>query len=299
MAKRRKCRNSELILTPCCRIDRDAEISPGSGPSKLPPANPVNRSAWEYNQAATDFGNYRRDLKVLDGSGGQIPSISRHPPTATSPHPPNWSAGGNTPAQMPTSIFGSFYNDSEDELGQLSPGFRPGSANDNGFPADDRRPSVASATTVSSSGSKSSVGRNFHKKLQGFFGEEPPSDSRQNSEASLPHQPQPSNAQQYANRIRANSTNNTIGSSFGGGSRPASPTSSRPRTPLPSSEVTPWEFQDYQVSHLRSAIMHSHACPGDSRLVACCELGVPMQERISQISPAPFFEVRNQSKQER
>ncbi|KAF2835091.1 hypothetical protein M501DRAFT_942853 [Patellaria atrata CBS 101060] len=152
---------------------------------------------------------------------------------------------------MPTSVFGSigsFYNDSSEDVGQLSPGFRPGTAktDENGFAGDNRRPSVASATTVSSSGSKSSIGRNFHKKLQGFFGEDyPGSDSRQNSDTSLPPNAMYSTSENSSQRIRNrnNSLNNTLGSS-NIDSRPASPTSSRPRTPLPSSEVTPWEYQD-------------------------------------------------------
>jgi adenylate cyclase len=106
-----------------------------------------------------------------------------------------------------------------------------------GFPMkDDRRPSVASATTVSSTGSKSSMGRGFHKRLQNVFGEDFPADDRQNSDTSL-------NTQQ---RNRGNSLSNTIGSKQQ--SRPTSPTSSRPRTPQASSEVTPWEFQDSKVT---------------------------------------------------
>jgi adenylate cyclase len=146
----------------------------------------------------------------------------------------------------------SFFNDSNEDIAQLSPGFRPGSGKNGedsmGFPThpDDRRPSVASATTVSSSGSKSSFSRGFHnhKKLQGFFGEEFPGDSRQNSDSSLAA---PYTLEQQSTRSvtrgRTNSVNNTVGSSLN--SRPGSPVGSRPRTPLPSSEVTPWEFQDF------------------------------------------------------
>lgn len=149
---------------------------------------------------------------------------------------------------MPPSVFGSFFNDSNEDLAQLSPSFaRPGSGKDDGigYPGDDRRPSVASATTVSSSGSKSSVSRGFHKKLQGFFGEEFPGDSRQNSDTSLTT-PYAIEQPVRGARNRTNSVNNTLGSSLN--SRPGSPVGSRPRTPLPSSEVTPWEFQDFKVS---------------------------------------------------
>jgi adenylate cyclase len=158
---------------------------------------------------------------------------------------------------MPSSVFSTFFNDSTEDIGQLSPGFRPGSGKEDsmGFPGDDRRPSVASATTVSSSGSKSSIGRGFHKKLQGFFGEEFPGDSRQSSDTSLPTN-NPHGGENQSSRSlrnRTNSVNNTIGSSIN--SRPGSPASSRPRTPLPSSEVTPWEFQDYKVSRIIPSVI--------------------------------------------
>jgi adenylate cyclase len=188
---------------------------------------------------------------VLETSGGRVPSISRNPPTAASANSniAPWSAGSNgTPTQ---NAWSSFYNDSNEDLAQLSPGFaRPGTGSREdsmGFPLkDDRRPSVASATTVSSTGSKSS--RGFHKRLPNFFGEDFPTDGRQNSDTSL-STPFATDAMSTRTRNRGNSLNNTIGSYH---SRPASPTSSRPRTPQPSSEVTPWEFQDAKVSRTHS-----------------------------------------------
>lgn len=170
-------------------------------------------------------------------SGG-IPAISRQPPSASP-----WSGNGGQSTQMPTSVFGStFYNDSSDNLGQVSPGFAPSS----GFPVgDDRRPSVASATTVSSSGSKSSASGKIHKKLQGFFGEEytglKKQTSRQDSEtSSMQGGSLPSFAPSFSNPRNRNNSVNASG--------PPSPSSSRPRTPAaPSSEVTPWDYQDTQV----------------------------------------------------
>jgi adenylate cyclase len=149
---------------------------------------------------------------------------------------------------MANTAWSSFYNDSNEDVSQLSPAFgRPGTGSREdsmGFPLkDDRRPSVASATTVSSTGSKSSS-RGFHKRLPNFFGEDFPADGRQNSETSLTT-PFATDALSTRTRNRGNSLNNTIGSYH---SRPASPTSSRPRTPQPSSEVTPWEYQDSKVS---------------------------------------------------
>jgi adenylate cyclase len=154
---------------------------------------------------------------------------------------------------MANSVWSSFFDDSTEDLTQPSPGFgRPGTGSREdsmGFPmkADDtRRPSVASTNTASSTGSKSNVNRGgFHKRLQNVFGEDFPADGRQNSDTSLntPHGTDTQSTRSARNR--GNSLNTTIGSYH---SRPASPTSSRPRTPQPSSEVTPWEFQDSKVS---------------------------------------------------
>lgn len=236
------------------RVDRkDSEVSPGTrAPGKPAPGNARGTIApWEQDDTpspGTQLKNYRNDLTIHHGQGN-APSINRHPPSASF----QWDNKPNeNDRQMATSIFdGSFYNDSNENLGQISPGYAP--PNGMGFPndRDDRRPSVASATTVSSSGSKSSLSNKFHKKLHGFFGEDPYSTqdngsySRQNSEtSSLKGGVLPSFAP-GASRNRNNSMNDGMLRSG-----PPSPTSSRPRTPAapgPSSEVTPWVFQD-QVS---------------------------------------------------
>jgi adenylate cyclase len=252
--------------------DRDIEVSPGSAPPQ-PPSNlsssrghiPSAIAPWETPRSGSGFGNHRRDLAVLENAGsGRVPAINRQPPSALSPNNP-WGSGiGQIP--MPSSVFGSsFFDDSSEDVGGLSPSFRPGSSQeDMGFPDDGRRPSIASATTVSSIGSKSSMGRGFHKKLQGFFGDEFPGmeGSRQNSESSLPPgamlpQGAPADilaAQRLRNRNNSinnnnNNNNNSITPNANNNqlaiSRPGSPASfSRPRTPH-SSEVTPWEFQDF------------------------------------------------------
>lgn len=250
------------------RLERkDSEVSPGTLPPKPAPANARGTIApWEQDDASSpdaQFSNYRSDLSVLQGSGS-VPSINRQPPSAVSP----WASSNkeNGGPQMPTSIFGgSFYNDSNENLGQISPGFAP--PNGMGFPGDgdDRRPSIASATTVSSSGSKSSFGGKYKKKLQGFFGEDYPgeshSGSRQGSETSSMKGGQlPAFAPgAAAARLRNNSMNDAMM----GRSGPPSPTSSRPRTPAPapSSEVTPWVFQDTQVSRMLAGLLLLPASP--------------------------------------
>jgi adenylate cyclase len=202
----------------------------------------IRQSNWDAAQV-NDFRDYRRQLAVLDTSSGRVPSISRNPPTAStaSPSPalPQYpQANGSA---MPASVT-SFFNDSNEELAQLSPSFRSGSSRDEhmGFPGDGRRPSTVS--TISSTGSKSSS-RGYHKPLKNIFGEDFPGDSRQNSDTSLsaPYAIDQQSARSV--RHRNNSFTAGLGPSFH--SRPSSPAGSRPRTPQPSSEVTPWEFQDY------------------------------------------------------
>jgi adenylate cyclase len=208
---------------------------------------PRKNSDWG-GPRSNDFRDYRKELAVLQTSGNRIPSISRDPPTATSPTM-SWASPGNNGSVMPQSaLFNSFYNDSDENIAQMSPGFkRPGSGRDDsmGFPSDERRPSVA---TVSSQGS---IGSRYHKPLQRFFGDEYPGESRQNSDTSLATPYTTESQSTRPGRNRNNSVNNTIGSSVH--SRPGSPVGTRPETPLPSSEVTPWEFQDFKVSLNKTA----------------------------------------------
>ena len=79
-----------------------------------------------------DFGNYRRDLAVLETSGGRIPQIHHNPPTAiaSSNQIAPWMSNGGGATGSPNG-FTSFYNDSSDALSQasqLSPVARPGTA---------------------------------------------------------------------------------------------------------------------------------------------------------------------------
>ncbi|KAF2487445.1 adenylate cyclase protein [Neohortaea acidophila] len=147
---------------------------------------------------------------------------------------------------MPASIFGAPYqphlNDNDDVV---SPGFVSPNPNSYFGAADVRRPSAASAATASSSGSKSSgaVGK-IHKKLQGFFGDDPNNaqeDGVQHSETSSLQSGTP--ALTPGGTTTSARNNNSVA-----GTGAPSPSESRPRTPPagPSHEVTPWDFQDSQ-----------------------------------------------------
>lgn len=203
----------------------------------------------------SDLTNYRRDLAVLE-TGRSIPQIQHNPPTATaaSQIAPWMTNGSSTPSgTMPT----SFFNDSSDNLSlasQLSPGYNPSSsrpgtysdAPDASYFNDGRRPSAASILTASSTGSRTSTTRGGgFRKLQGFFGEEFP--GRDSSESSLPasiagkdHRGRSysTGGAKHRDRNFSNATDNT---------RDVSPSSSRPRTPVPSAEVVPFLYQDNTV----------------------------------------------------
>lgn len=207
----------------------------------------------------SDLANYRRDLAVLDPAGGRVPHIQKEPPSASASqnHIAPWmsgSGGGAGAGPGSGSALGTtFFNDSSDNIstGQLSPSFRPGmpsrvasettvggGGSDSLF-NDERRPSVASVTTASSQGSKHSGTRGGFKKLQGFFGEDFP--GRDGSETSLPAGGPGKEQRSYSfnrptrERNYSNATDHT---------RDASPSSSRPRTPVPSSDVVPFLYQE-------------------------------------------------------
>lgn len=125
----------------------------------------------------------------------------------------------------------------------MSPGFRSLNGDNNLKLQDDRRPSVASTTSFSSTNSKrSAVSAKYKKKLQGFFGEDyEKMGERQNSDGSLQNSIPASAHASFMERKGSTP-----------GYRPSSPASSRPKTPQASSEVTPWVFQDSAVSAAES-----------------------------------------------
>ena len=110
---------------------------------------------------------------------------------------------------------------------------------------DRRRPSAASATTVSSHGSMSSANSKFRKRLQGFFGEEyqTPEDFKQDSDAG---------DQKQNSRLKSRDRLGLSerGDSDGSQTRPEEKHAglSRPETPIPSSDITPWLYQSFNVS---------------------------------------------------
>ncbi|KAI9701820.1 MAG: cysteinyl-tRNA synthetase [Candelina mexicana] len=235
------------------QFEKESQISPNSGAPLSTAYNFVSPSGSPLDQRSVGgFRNYRRDLSVLDTSGGSVPSISRNPPTATSVTGPRRQWGPyNNPTVMPSSALPGSFEESTENL----PPFRPGTGRtaasdspDMGYYGDgsDRRPSIASATTVSSTGSKSSVSKPISKskKLQGFFGEDfAGRDSRRGSATSLqPYGTRRRDTSSHSQRDRNNSQSTTYACE----GRTASPNGSRPRTPAPSSDVVPFLYQNFQ-----------------------------------------------------
>lgn len=110
---------------------------------------------------------------------------------------------------------------------------------------DDRNPSITSAGTDSSQ-KPTRANANSQNKMAAFFGASPDELARRSS--SNLQLPSPSTPNSHNENQRPSAQRQ--GSWAGRNGPPASPDSSRPRTP-PSSDVTPWAYQDPQVSMLQ------------------------------------------------
>ncbi|KAL3492229.1 hypothetical protein BJX62DRAFT_236458 [Aspergillus germanicus] len=222
------------------------------------------------------FGSHRKALAVLGNDENGTPPIGnpsphhlntnyadyfQHDPNATLSYPPRV---GSADAQ------GTFYHDySEHEPSPATATFRPGTGRtyaseppDFDYDGDNRRPSVASAMTVSSQGSKSSTSGRFRKKLQGFFGDDYSGDLRPDNDGYQNAAPRPSSIDYLKARERANSDASRHTSEA---SQDETPQQARPRTPLPSSDITPWVYQNYDDVQRRGEAPVREAPTGPDR----------------------------------
>ena len=193
--------------------------------------------------------DYRQDKGKMEVVKGTMPSVSKRPPSTEAPNADiaPWMDEG-LPALSTHGLTSShFFNDGPSKA-QPSPSFRPDSGRtadsdspDPMFLSNDRRPSLASATTIDSQSSLSKASTSkgtSYKKVAGFFGDEYRQSPR-SSDTSIPSTLQ--REQTASSRHGSRNASRDEG-------RPISPSSSRPRTPLPSSDVVPWLFQDFKVS---------------------------------------------------
>ena len=231
------------------RLEDDSPVSPGSNApaqsnyfSDSPSNSPMDR------RMPNTYRDYRRDLAIIDTSNARTPSISRDPPSSITPSA-DIAPWAIEPSTTSSGAFSrSFFDDTDETIPSLRPDTARTGASDSPDAlsyGDDRRPSLVSITTVSSrgSGSRASGGKNSQqKKLAGFFGEDVSGfSSQQSSNTSIPTIGREHSSHSRKSRNSSLQTNNTDG-------RPISPADSRPRTPLPSSDVVPWVFQDFKVS---------------------------------------------------
>lgn len=149
------------------------------------------------------------------------------------------------------------------EAPNKSPSLRPGTgrsgttdSTDPLYRSDYRQPSLNSATTASSGNSWSKANRRdmgSNRNIAPSIGDDGRMSSK-SSEVSLCStlQRETTNSSRHSSQSTRQDT---------GGLH--SPTGSRPRTPLemPSSDVTPWLFQDFKVRKARLSILRSARCP--------------------------------------
>lgn len=222
------------------RFERDQSVSPGSHLPSSPPMGSPSTSA-----SMMGLGDHRRELSVL-----QTPSYIRNSPSSGPGQSPAGTAHGFPSATTPISALsinngshgflnGNIFDSYQSDLYQNSSQYRPGTApGPNGStssttigpdsyfpnPQDDRRPSVASlATNASSTGSKTSIGRSIIRRIRGDDDKESPG----SSDSSLLQ-------------------NNVLQRPSAAYSRTNTQTGSRPQTPVPSSDVVPFLYQDPQ-----------------------------------------------------
>jgi adenylate cyclase len=214
-----------------CRVEEEPPFSTSIFlPSSSPEVSPTDQ---KHN------GRFAQSLKGQGdmGTGAALSPTSHHAQNKASTAPWDGSAPHNSTAPWDNGLnhSGSKQASNNDSFcyespGQLGPSFPTNTTATNGSGFSDpyqdiRRPSVASANTVSSQGSvpKASSGGKFHKSLTGFFGDDP-TGSRQASVTNLHAQ--------------------NTGKNGKGSDGPETP--SRPHTPVPAADVTPWAYQNFE-----------------------------------------------------
>jgi adenylate cyclase len=155
------------------------------------------------------------------------------------------------------------------------------------YHGEHRRPSAASATTVSSQGSRSSISHVFRKKhLKGLLGEDynSPAELQTDDDGSHP----PSRRGGPVDQLKARERANSDGSRNTPDGSGASQRSQKPRanTPLPSSDITPWDYQSFNdiPQYGEAPVRHMPIGPDGQRL-ASPEVGNSGQKEPSRRGP--------------
>lgn len=204
--------------------------------------------------------NHHRKARALMGADDGSPASQGRQPAAREPAargmvdsniaPWDVEPGPKSSSQP---YIGSFYHDDSDQFNQSSPSFRPSTgltggtdSPDNSCDADVRRPSVISATSVSSLNSKADIsgGSKNARSRKNVLGEDlgdpktPPESISSSSQPMLSSQVYSQGTSMPKGDAKTRLRNDSIYASDG----------DRPNTPLPSSAVTPWMYQKFDVS---------------------------------------------------
>ncbi|KAJ5959710.1 Ras-association [Penicillium vulpinum] len=281
-----------------------------SKPDSKPPRIDWGNSMWSWNspdisptEQRRGFSNHPDALVVpsnRDSPSQSSVSSPRPPPLHPSRLDPDelesiapWSTA---PSSGPTDASGTFYNDySEHEASPASFTFRPTTGRtfasepaELEYHRDNRRPSAASATTVSSQGSRSSISQKFRKKhLKGLLGDDyhSPGELQTYDDGSQnPSSRRGGPLDQLKTRERANSdgSRNTPDDS-NSSQRPQRP---RENTTLPSSDITPWDYQSFNdiPQYGEAPVRHVPIAPDGKRLPSL-ENGTSGQREPSRRGP--------------
>lgn len=224
---------------------------------------------WSWNSGnspseqrkASGFSNHREGLTVpgnRDSPSQSSVSGPRPPPLrpsrADSDEIESIAPWSTTPSSGQPDASGTFYHDSEHEASPASFTFRPTTGRtiasepaEYEYHGEHRRPSAASATTVSSQGSRSSISQKFRKKhLKGLLGDDYHSPGELQTDDDGSQNP-PSRRGGPVDQLKARERANSDGSrnTPEGSSSSQRPQRSRANNPLPSSDITPWDYQSF------------------------------------------------------
>ncbi|KAJ5329816.1 Ras-association [Penicillium brevicompactum] len=253
-------------------------------PSK-PPRIDWGNSAWSWDspnvspteqRKASGFSNHREALIIPNNrdSPPQSSASNNRPaplyPTRLNPEEIESIAPWSTPLSSGHQDGGgTFYHDySEHEASPASLSFRPTTGRtiasepaEYEYHGEHRRPSAASATTVSSQGSRSSISQKFRKKhLKGLLGDDynAPGELQNDDDGSQ----QSSNRRggpvdQLKARERANSDGSRNTPDGSGAPHRLQRPRGVPNPVMSSKDITPWDYQNYNdVSQYGAAPIH-------------------------------------------
>ncbi|KAJ5773372.1 Ras-association [Penicillium paradoxum] len=261
-----------------------------------PPRIDWGNSMWSWNspdispteqRKASGFSNHREAL-IIPNNRDSLSQSSLSNPRPPSLNPSRldpdeiesiapWSTA---PSSGQPDTSGTFYHEfSEHEASPASATFRPTTGRtfasepaEFEYHGEHRRPSAASATTVSSQGSRSSISQKLRKKhLKGLLGDDYHSPGELQTDDDGSQNP-PSRRGGPVDQLKARERANSDGSRNTPEGSNSSQRSHRQRSnnPLPSSDITPWDYQSFNdiPQYGEAPVRHVPIGPDGQRLAS-------------------------------